>query len=116
MYSVEKEIEHPKRVKHNSNYYKSDSILQISSLVKPLYPSPKVSTAIISSQYYKSLSIYRSILVSHSKRRLLNKYKTDNIYYPKKKINHIIFNEKYRIVAIFKDFLITDDNCEFLKR
>ena len=31
-------------------------------------------------------------------------------------INNIIYNEKTHIVAIFKDYLILDDNGEFLKR
>ena len=30
--------------------------------------------------------------------------------------NNIIYNEKTRVVALFKDYLITDDSSEFLKR
>ena len=44
------------------------------------------------------------------------KYLLDNITYGSIIINNIIYNEKSHIVAIFKDFLISDDFSEFLKR
>jgi hypothetical protein len=44
------------------------------------------------------------------------KYKTDVDTYNLKVVNEIIYNEKSRIVAIFKDFLILDDISEFLRR
>ncbi len=50
-------------------------------------------------------------------RRIIKKYKTNKVQtYLKKIVNHLIFNEKYKIVARFKDYLILDDCCEFLKR
>ncbi len=50
-------------------------------------------------------------------KRLIRKYKTNKVQtYLKKVINHLIFNEKFQIVARFKDYLILDDCCEFLKR
>lgn len=43
-------------------------------------------------------------------------YYNDNTVYNSRIINDIIFNEKSTTVATFKDFLIFDDNSEFLKR
>ena len=43
-------------------------------------------------------------------------YNTTSKNYLKNIINNIIYNEKTHIVAIFKDYLILDDNGEFLKR
>lgn len=42
-------------------------------------------------------------------------YVTPDIY-NRKIINDIVFNEKSNTVALFKDYLIFDDNSEFLKR
>jgi hypothetical protein len=47
---------------------------------------------------------------------LASKYVTSRDYYNTKLINDIIYNEPIRIVAIFKDYLISDDASEFLKR
>ena len=44
------------------------------------------------------------------------KYLLDNITYGSIIINNIIYNEKSHLVATFKDFLISDDYSEFLKR
>lgn len=45
-----------------------------------------------------------------------NKYKTDETTYHTKVVTDIIFNEKTRLVALFKDYLILDDSSEFLRR
>lgn len=44
------------------------------------------------------------------------RYQSDKTEHYVKLVNEIIFNEKVLIVAKFKDFLILDDNSEFLKR
>lgn len=46
----------------------------------------------------------------------MKKHKTDPDTYNNKAVNDIIFNEKSRLVALFKDFLILDDASEFLRR
>ena len=44
------------------------------------------------------------------------KYKTNENIYDLNVIDNIIFNDKSHLVAKFKDYLITDDEYEFLKR
>jgi hypothetical protein len=51
-----------------------------------------------------------------AKERLTNHYKVTASAYNKKVVNDIIFNEKTQVVANFKEYLIYDDNSEFLKR
>jgi len=64
----------------------------------------------------KVASIRNKLLILSIK-RVIKKYKTNRDQtYLKKVVNHLIFNEKYKIVARFKDYLILDDCCEFLKR
>lgn len=48
--------------------------------------------------------------------RLKEKYKFTPKEHNNKLINELVYNEKSHIVAIFKEFLILDDNSEFLKR
>ena len=48
--------------------------------------------------------------------QLYEKHKSNSDTYNVKQINDIVYNEKANIVACFKDFLIFDDNSEFLKR
>lgn len=47
---------------------------------------------------------------------LFFRYKTDENTYNNIVINDIIYNEKTRLVATFKDYLILDDISEFLRR
>lgn len=47
---------------------------------------------------------------------LYKKYFFDENYYNSCLINDIIYNEKSHIVALFKNYLILDDDSEFLKR
>ena len=49
-------------------------------------------------------------------KKLYGKYNSRDYQYNTITINNLIFNEKCRIVAVFKDFLILDDNTEFLRR
>jgi hypothetical protein len=48
--------------------------------------------------------------------RFVNEHKTTTTLYNKKIVNDIIYNEKTQVVANFKEYLIFDDNSEFLKR
>jgi hypothetical protein len=41
---------------------------------------------------------------------------TSQDFYNVKVVNDIMFNEQFSLVAIFKDYLIIDDQSEFLKR
>lgn len=45
-----------------------------------------------------------------------SRYSNDKNFYNKKISNEIISNETAHIVALFKDYLISDDNSEFLQR
>ena len=47
--------------------------------------------------------------------KLYSKYSSENIY-DLYSINNILYNNKSLIVAKFKDFLLYEDLCEFLKR
>lgn len=49
-------------------------------------------------------------------KNLEDKYTTSLEFYNVKIINDIMYNEKVRIVCLFKDYLIFDDLTEFLKR
>ena len=70
-------------------------------------------------RYIQSSSSYLNLLCSFEKsvrHSLISKYNSTPTSYNKNIINNIIYNEKTRIVAFFKDYLITDDSSEFLKR
>ena len=57
-----------------------------------------------------------TILRQKSYLELYKKYSSGNFTYSSICINNIIFNEPSLIVAKFKDYLIFDDNTEFLRR
>lgn len=46
----------------------------------------------------------------------LNKYNSSPDDYNTKVINDIIFDERKRIVSIFKEYLLLDETSDFLKR
>ena len=48
--------------------------------------------------------------------KLFKKYSSGNFSYHKILANNLVFNDSCRIVARFKDYLILDDNTEFLRR
>ena len=48
--------------------------------------------------------------------KLYSKYKIDNTIYALNIIDNIIFNERTHLVSTFKDYLILDDEFEFIKR
>lgn len=52
----------------------------------------------------------------NTRKMLCEKYKTDTDTYNKKIINEIIYNDKSKMVAAFKDYLIYDDLSEFMRR
>ena len=54
--------------------------------------------------------------IQYAYHKLLLKYYSIPLIYEINIINNIIYNEKSHIVATFKDYLILDDNSEFLKR
>jgi len=64
------------------------------------------------SQFKKTISTLKKRLCKIYSYR----YQSDKAEHHVKLVNEIIFNEKVLIVAKFKDYLILDDNSEFLKR
>lgn len=60
-------------------------------------------------------SIMKTIIKNCGK-KLYNKYTTGEFCYDNIQTNYLLCNEKCRIVAIFKDYLVLDDNTEFLRR
>ena len=48
--------------------------------------------------------------------KLYSKYKVDNTIYALNVIDNIVFNERSHLVSTFKDYLILDDEFEFLKQ
>ena len=55
-------------------------------------------------------------LIKKCDSNLYNKYTTGEFSYDNIQTNYLLCNEKCRIVAIFKDYLVLDDNTEFLRR
>lgn len=59
-------------------------------------------------------------LLSHlnflAKKKLIEKYSIDNKQYRMKTIDGILFNENTHLVTRFKDYLIFDDNNEFISK
>jgi hypothetical protein len=63
-----------------------------------------------------SKDIIFTVLRQISYTNLFKKYTSGKYSFIKISINHLIFNEDCQIVARFKDFLIYDDNTEFIRR
>ena len=59
---------------------------------------------------------YFIILEKRAKYHLNKRYNKPLYYYDKKIINDILYNEKSHYVEIFKEYLIYEDNNEFLKK
>jgi hypothetical protein len=55
-------------------------------------------------------------VVKTNQKSIYSKVQVDQIILKRNKVNDIVFNEKSHIVAVFKDYLILDDEAEFLKR
>ena len=69
------------------------------------YEQPKSSYNFNQQTYFKIIHKF-----------LFNKYSIVSHLYNKMISNQIIYNSKAKIVAVFKDYLIMDENAEFLKR
>ena len=67
------------------------------------------------SKYSTNGTIFR-VLRQMTYTKLFKKYSSGNFSYAKILANNLIFNDNCRVVARFKDFLIYDDNTEFLRR
>ncbi len=67
-----------------------------------------------SSKQLPHTSLYE--LKKRVKEKFNSEYRVTKNWYKIKVINDIIFNEKSLLVANFKEYLIYDDNSEFLKR
>jgi hypothetical protein len=67
-------------------------------------PSCQLSKS--SSNYLKGALVYLN----------LQKYSSTIEEYNTKVINDIVFDERKRIVSLFKDYLLLDENNDFLKR
>lgn len=63
-----------------------------------------------SDDYIHSI-IYKKMLY-----KLYLKYTSEEYDQNQIQINYLVFNEKCRVVAIFKDYLVLDDTTEFLRR
>ena len=57
-----------------------------------------------------------TVLRQISYTKLFKKYSSGEYSFNKISVNNLIFNENCLVVARFKDFLIYDDNTEFIRR
>ena len=86
-------------------------------LQKILFESFQSKAQDKASHVHKKFSSSTSFnLISFSKKILYNKYSKFEYSFSLFCTNNLIFNEKCRIVARFKDFLVLDDSTEFLRR
>ena len=86
-------------------------------LQKILFESLQLKTQDKTSHVHKKFNPSTSFnLISFSKKILYNKYSKFEYSFSLFCTNNLIFNEKCRIVARFKDFLVLDDSTEFLRR
>ena len=67
------------------------------------------------SKGYSSHIIFK-VLRQITYTKLFLKYSSGNYSYDKISVNNLVFNDTCRITARFKDFLIYDDDTEFLRR
>ena len=63
-----------------------------------------------------SKEIIFKVLRQISYTKLFKKYTSGKFSYSKISVNHLIYSDTCEIVARFKDFLIYDDNTEFIRR
>ena len=63
-----------------------------------------------------SKDVIFTVLRQISYTKLFKKYCSGDYSYNKISVNNLVFNENCLVVARFKDFLIYDDNTEFLRR
>lgn len=55
-------------------------------------------------------------LLKRTKKKLVSKYSVNQTFYSRKKINELIYNEDSLYACAFKEFLIYEDENEFLKK
>ena len=85
-------------------------------LQKVLFESSIIKTIDKSFKHQKRSSSSLSFNpISFSKKILYHKYSKFEYSFSLFCTNNLIFNEKCRIVARFKDFLVLDDTTEFLR-
>ena len=63
----------------------------------------------------KSSYFYLERLEKRARKKLINRYERPNWFYNVKIINEVLYNEKTHFVEVFKEYLIFEDNNEFLK-
>ncbi len=63
----------------------------------------------------KSSYFYLERLEKRARKKLINRYERPNWFYNVKIINEVLYNEKTHFVEVFKEYLILEDNNEFLK-
>ena len=86
-------------------------------LQKILFQSSKAKTQNKQDYHQTKSDIYKKLnIFSLSKKILYHKYSQFEYSFSLICTNNLIFNEKCRIVARFKDFLVLDDSTEFLRR
>ena len=86
-------------------------------LQKILFESSKIAIQEPSALYKNKMAPFSKFnLFAVSKRVLYHKYSKFEYSFSLFCTNNLIFNEKCRIVARFKDFLVLDDSTEFLRR
>ena len=86
-------------------------------LQKLLFESPLVQTPNKSPKHQQiSFSLLSKNPILYSNKILYRKYSKFEYSFSLFCTNNLIFNEKCRIVARFKDFLVLDDSTEFLRR
>ena len=86
-------------------------------LQKILFESSKIAIQEQSALYKNKMTpLSKFNLFAVSKRILYHKYSKFEYSFSLFCTNNLIFNEKCRIVARFKDFLVLDDSTEFLRR
>ena len=86
-------------------------------LQKLLFESPLVQTPNKSTKdLHLSFAQLSKNPISFSRKILYHKYSKFEYSFSLFCTNNLIFNEKCRIVARFKDFLVLDDSTEFLRR
>ena len=64
----------------------------------------------------QSSKIIFRVLRQQAYTKLFKKYTSGDFSYNKILANNLVFNDSCRIVARFKDYLILDDNTEFIRR
>ena len=85
-------------------------------LKKLLFESSKNKPQDKASHHYNIFSSSKVNIFSISQKILYQKYSKFEYSFSLFCTNNLIFNEKCRIVARFKDFLVLDDSTEFLRR